>query len=177
MNLESSFTVNGTRFNFRNSKSGLEEIDIEGEVLSSKRSIFGATHKFNYNNKKYEIKIIPKISSVSFIVKIDGKTVNCDGVEPEEKIPLAVHIMCGWPIASAAIAGNMGGSIAGAIAATIAGALAGCLGGVAYAINMTIYKSKLENLIKVILNILTGCAVVGVSYLIISQVIMIITKG
>jgi hypothetical protein len=62
------------------------------------------------------------------------------------KLPASAHVLCGWPLVRVAIGGAIGGGLAG----------------VAYAINVGIYKSGLPVPAKVVLNILTGLAAVGI---------------
>lgn len=62
------------------------------------------------------------------------------------KLPIGVHIMCGWPLLLVAIGGAVGGG----------------LGGAAYAINMSIYKSQMPMVAKVLLNLLVGFAAIGI---------------
>ncbi len=61
------------------------------------------------------------------------------------KLPVAAHLLCGWPLLLVAIGGAIGGG----------------LGGAAYGINVTIYKSNMPVAAKVLLNILVGCAAIG----------------
>ncbi|HPB68771.1 MAG TPA: hypothetical protein PLT76_03755 [Candidatus Omnitrophota bacterium] len=79
------------------------------------------------------------------------------GTEPKkEKLPLKVHVMCGWPLILVLIGGLIGGG----------------LGAGAYVINRIIYKSKLPVFLKVIFNI---C--VGLSAFVLWLVIVSILKG
>ena len=54
--------------------------------------------------------------------------------------------MCGWPLLLVAIGGAIGGG----------------LGGAAYGINIAIYKSKLPVSAKILLNLATGAAAIGI---------------
>jgi hypothetical protein len=60
--------------------------------------------------------------------------------QPEHKLSLQAHLMCGWPLFLVAIGGLVGG----------------LLGGAAYGINLTIYKSQLPTYGKIALNIGAG---------------------
>jgi hypothetical protein len=62
------------------------------------------------------------------------------------KLPIGAHLMCGWPLLLVGIGGAIGGG----------------LGGAAYAINVAIYKSKQPLVAKVILNLVTGFAAIGI---------------
>ncbi len=63
------------------------------------------------------------------------------GAEPKkEKLPLKVHVMCGWPLILVLVGGLIGGG----------------LGGGAYVINRAIYKSRFPVFLKIILNICVG---------------------
>ncbi len=61
------------------------------------------------------------------------------------KLPIGVHILCGWPL----------------ILVAFGGAIGGALGGVAWGINVALYKSKLPTPAKIVLNLLVGLAAVG----------------
>ncbi|MFO0923978.1 MAG: hypothetical protein U0905_15975 [Pirellulales bacterium] len=61
------------------------------------------------------------------------------------KLPVAAHILCGWPLLLVAIGGAIGGG----------------LGGVAYAVNVAIYKAQLPIALKVFLNLAVGFAAIG----------------
>ena len=65
---------------------------------------------------------------------------------PKEKMPVIGHILCGWPLLLVAIGGAIGGG----------------LGGAAYAINAGIYKTQLPIPAKIVLNIITGSAAIGI---------------
>lgn len=60
------------------------------------------------------------------------------------KLPIAAHLLCGWPLALVALGGAIGGG----------------LGGAAYAINLAVYKSRAPLPAKIALNILTGVAAI-----------------
>jgi hypothetical protein len=80
---------------------------------------------------------------------IDGDTevkVIPDSTQEAEKLPIAVHIMCGWPLILVAFGGAIGGG----------------LGGFAYGINIGIYKSKMSLITKIALNIFVGLAAIGI---------------
>ena len=62
------------------------------------------------------------------------------------KLPASAHFLCGWPLLMVAIGGAIGGG----------------LGGVAYAINLSIYKSKMHLVAKIMLNLLVGMAAFGI---------------
>ena len=66
--------------------------------------------------------------------------------KPQGKLAPVAHIMCGWPL----------------LLVFIGGAIGGGLGGAAYGINVAIYKSKLHVAAKVILNLITGLAAIGI---------------
>ena len=63
-----------------------------------------------------------------------------------EKLGVAAHVACGWPLALVAVGGAVGGA----------------LGGGAYAINLAIYRSRLAIPMKVIANVATGAAAIGI---------------
>lgn len=63
----------------------------------------------------------------------------------KDDIPTSAHVMCGWPLVLVLIGGLVGGAC----------------GGAAYAINLAIYKSNMANGIKIVLNLLTGLAAIG----------------
>jgi hypothetical protein len=60
----------------------------------------------------------------------------------KEKIPISVLLMAGWPL----------------LLIGIGGAIGGALGGLAFGINLSLYKSNMNIGLKIVLNILTGCA-------------------
>ena len=62
------------------------------------------------------------------------------------KLPASAHFLCGWPLLMVAIGGAIGGG----------------LGGAAYAINLSIYKSKMHLVAKIVLNLLVGVAAFGI---------------
>jgi predicted lysophospholipase L1 biosynthesis ABC-type transport system permease subunit len=64
--------------------------------------------------------------------------------EPKPRLPLRVHLMCGWPLLLVAIGGAIGGA----------------LGGLAYAGNLAIYKSHLAVPLKIVLNVASGLAAI-----------------
>jgi hypothetical protein len=66
-------------------------------------------------------------------------------VTPKPKLPLKVHLMCGWPLLLVAVGGAIGG----------------LLGGLAYGANLAVYRSKLAVPLKVVLNIAAGLAAFG----------------
>lgn len=61
-------------------------------------------------------------------------------------LPREAHILCGWPLLLILVGGAVGGG----------------LGGAAYAINLSIYKSRLPVVAKVFLNLFTGIAAIGI---------------
>lgn len=61
-------------------------------------------------------------------------------------LPREAHVLCGWPL----------------LLILVGGAIGGGLGGAAYAINLSIYKSKLPVVAKVFLNLFTGMAAIGI---------------
>lgn len=62
------------------------------------------------------------------------------------QLPVSAQFMCGWPLLLVAIGGAIGGG----------------LGGGAYLVNVIIYKSNLPKVAKVVLNVLTGLAAIGI---------------
>ena len=68
-------------------------------------------------------------------------------LKTRNKLPASAHVMCGWPLLLVAIGGAIGGG----------------LGGAAYGINIAIYKSKLPVAAKILLNLVTGAAAIGVA--------------
>jgi hypothetical protein len=62
------------------------------------------------------------------------------------KVPAIVHVLCGWPLVMVAFGGAIGGG----------------LGGLAYGVNIAIYKSQMPLAVKILLNIFTGFAAVGI---------------
>lgn len=64
-------------------------------------------------------------------------------IETQSKnIPIVAHILSGWPF----------------ILILVGGAIGGALGGAAYAINLSIYKSRLPSAVKIVLNPVVGIA-------------------
>jgi hypothetical protein len=76
------------------------------------------------------------------------------------KLSLKVHAMCGWPL----------------ILIVMGGAIGGGLGGLAYGINIAIYKSKLTNPVKILLNIFVGLSAFIVWFIIATQLLGLIKK-
>jgi hypothetical protein len=74
---------------------------------------------------------------------------------PPQKLPMIAHILCGWPL----------------ILVFVGGAIGGALGGVAYAVNISIYKSKLPGVLKFVLNPLVGIMAIGIWYMISAMLI------
>lgn len=68
-----------------------------------------------------------------------------DAPEKPTSLPLSAHLMSGWPLALVAVGGAIGGG----------------LGGLAYGINLAIYQSQMALPLKIVLNILTGLAAIG----------------
>jgi hypothetical protein len=62
------------------------------------------------------------------------------------KLPMIAHILSGWPL----------------ILVFIGGAIGGALGGVAYAVNISLYKSNLPGVLKFMLNVLVGILAIGI---------------
>jgi len=60
-------------------------------------------------------------------------------------VPKWAHALCGWPLVMVCFGGAIGGG----------------LGGAAYVLNLVIYKSHLVPAAKVVLNLLTGLAAIG----------------
>ncbi len=60
----------------------------------------------------------------------------------KQKLTPTAHILCGWPLVMIAFGGAIGGG----------------LGGVAYALNVAIYRSRMPVVVKILLNLLVGCA-------------------
>ena len=60
-------------------------------------------------------------------------------------VPKWAHLLCGWPLVMVCFGGAIGGG----------------LGGAAYGVNVMIYKSHLVPAAKVVLNLLTGLAAIG----------------
>ena len=69
-----------------------------------------------------------------------------DSKTDAEKLPPWAYVLCGWPILLVAIGGAVGGG----------------LGGAAFGINVSIYKSSMPVAAKIVLNLLTGLAAVGI---------------
>ena len=67
-------------------------------------------------------------------------------VTERPKIPAIIHILCGWPLLLIAVGGAVGGG----------------LGGAAYAINVATYKTQLPLVLKLVLNVMVGCAAIGI---------------
>jgi hypothetical protein len=76
------------------------------------------------------------------------------------KLSFKVHAMCGWPL----------------LLIIMGGAIGGGLGGLAYGINIAIYKSKLSNALKIILNIIVGLSAFIVWFIIATQLLGLIKK-
>ena len=64
----------------------------------------------------------------------------------QPKLPIWAHLVCGWPLLLVAIGGAIGGG----------------LGGAAYGVNVAIFRSALPTPLKVLLNLVTGMAAVGI---------------
>jgi hypothetical protein len=62
------------------------------------------------------------------------------------KLPIIVHVLCGWRLLLVVIGGAVGGG----------------LGGIAYATSLAIYKAQLPVALKVVLNLLVGLADIGI---------------
>jgi len=77
-------------------------------------------------------------TALKTLQKMGGSSV----VAQSKVVPPWVHFLCGWPL----------------ILVFIGGAIGGALGGVAYAANLTIYKSNLPTVVKFILNPIIGIA-------------------
>ena len=73
----------------------------------------------------------------------DAKTSN------DELTPLA-WVVCGWPLLLIIVGGAVGGG----------------LGGAAFGLNVSIYRSSMPVAAKIVLNILTGLAAVGIWFVI-----------
>jgi hypothetical protein len=69
-----------------------------------------------------------------------------DQTEKPAKLPGAAYVLCGWPLLLVAIGGAIGGG----------------LGGAAFGVNLKIYKSNLPTAAKIVLNLLTGFAAIGI---------------
>jgi hypothetical protein len=67
------------------------------------------------------------------------------------KLPVIAHVLCGWPLIMVAIGGAIGGA----------------LGAVAYAINLSIYKSRMPVIFKLILNLGVGFSAIAVWWIIV----------
>ena len=65
---------------------------------------------------------------------------------PKGPITMTAHLLSGWPL----------------ILVFIGGAIGGALGALAYGINISLYKSNLPGVLKVILNLLVGMAAIGI---------------
>lgn len=59
-----------------------------------------------------------------------------------QRMSIAAHVMCGWPL----------------ILVFFGGAIGGAMGGLAYVINVAIYKAGMPTILKIVLNILVGTA-------------------
>ena len=75
-------------------------------------------------------------------------------VKPQAKLAAGAHVMCGWPLVMVFFGGAIGGG----------------LGGAAYGINVAIYKSKLPMAAKILLNVLTGVAAIGLWAVIVAAI-------
>lgn len=64
----------------------------------------------------------------------------------QQKLPMKVHLICGWPLALVVVGGVIGG----------------VLGGVAYAANLAIYKSRMSERAKIALNVLVGASAIAI---------------
>ena len=62
------------------------------------------------------------------------------------KLPVTVHLMCGWPLVLVAVGGMIGGA----------------LGGAAYGVNLAVYKSSIPGPAKILLNVLVGGAAIAI---------------
>ena len=61
------------------------------------------------------------------------------------KLSAGAYVLCGWPLLLVAIGGAIGGG----------------LGGAAFGVNLKIYKSNLPTAAKIVLNLFTGFAAIG----------------
>ena len=68
--------------------------------------------------------------------------------EAKGKLPLIAYVVCAWPLVLVGIGGAIGGG----------------LGGAAVAVNLTVYKSRLPVLAKVLLNIGAGFTAIAIWY-------------
>jgi hypothetical protein len=59
---------------------------------------------------------------------------------------MTAHFLSGWPL----------------ILVFIGGAIGGALGALAYGINISLYKSNLPGVLKVIINLVVGMAAIGI---------------
>jgi hypothetical protein len=72
-----------------------------------------------------------------------------------QTMPVMAHILCGWPL----------------ILLPIGGAIGGALGGLAYGVNLSLYKSNIPGVFKIMLNLLVGMMAIG-GWLIIAAMIL-----
>ncbi|MBL7219561.1 MAG: hypothetical protein ISS69_05580 [Phycisphaerae bacterium] len=148
MQMKGEFTVDETTFKFESKPGGGEVISVDGEICSSKWSLFGGKHIFEYQGDQYSVKVKPGFRSIRFKVQKNGRNTAALVSEPQDKIPLLVYFACGWPFILAVPAAMMGG----AIDAGIAGGLAG----LAFGLSIGIYKSSMSKPLKVLLVLLIG---------------------
>ena len=66
--------------------------------------------------------------------------------QKKDRLPIGIHLLCGWPL----------------LLIFVGGAIGGGLGGAAYAINVSIYKSELSAKTKALLIAVTGMAAIGI---------------
>jgi len=63
------FKINGNSIEFHNSLVGNEKVLVDGKVVSKKFSIFGTKHKFELNQKEYQIK--SGLGNIGFGIKLE----------------------------------------------------------------------------------------------------------
>lgn len=81
-------------------------------------------------------------------------TKQAESHDVKQKLPIGIHLVCGWPLLLVALGGAVGGA----------------LGGIAYSINIAIYRAKLPLYAKIALNIIVGISAIGIWYTIANMV-------
>ena len=140
MSKETTFEVDGVKFDFVNSVGGTEEIFHNGLLLSSVKSLMGGKHSFNHEGNDYEVKVKPGLSGISFDVLKNGFKQNTK----KKNLSPITYFMCGWPL----------------VLVTFGGAIGGGLGGAATVLNFKTYESNLPWPLKIFLNLCTGIAAI-----------------
>ncbi|HNT76288.1 MAG TPA: hypothetical protein PKH77_14835 [Anaerolineae bacterium] len=111
------------------------------ETPTLRRECLEEALKHNPRNK-VALKALENMEEPETAVVV-GQRQSVRAAQPD-KIPVIAHVLCGWPLILVAMGGMIGGA----------------LGGLAYGINITLYKSNIPVILKIILNIVVGIAAI-----------------